>query len=498
MFKRGEIMKAIMVMYDSLNRRMLSPYGCDWIKTPNFERLAKKTVVFDNSYAGSLPCMPARREIHTGRYNFLHRSWGPVEPFDDSMPEILKENGIYSHLISDHYHYWEDGGATYHMRYNSWEMVRGQEGDNWKGEVKDPMIPDTVSNTGRNRSYWVNRKYMKDEKTHYQTKTFDLGLEFIEKNCNEDNWFLHLETFDPHEPYFSPQLYKALYPHDYDGKHFDWPPYRKVNEKDSEISHVIYENVALVSMCDYNLGRVLDMMDEKNMWEDTMLIVNTDHGFLLGEHGCWAKSWAPFYNEVAHTPLFIWDPRVKAKGERRKALVQTIDLAPTLLDYFEIGIPKDMQGKPLQKTVLSDRPVRKAALFGIHGGHVNCTDGRYVYMRGIKEKENKPLYQYTLMPTGHGSGRAFIDIDELKTIQLAGPFSFTKGIKVMKIESQSIKKTYGSQCEFKTMLFDLQSDPAQLNTIEDPNIENCMIDYMKKLMRENDCPEEQFMRLGLK
>lgn len=52
-----------------------------------------------------------------------------MEPYDDSMPEILKKNGIYSHLNSDHYHYWEDGGCTYHNRYSSWENVRGQEGD---------------------------------------------------------------------------------------------------------------------------------------------------------------------------------------------------------------------------------------------------------------------------------------------------------------------------------------------------------------------------------
>ena len=76
--------------------------------------------------------MPARRELHTGRYNFLHRAWGPLEPFDDSMPRMLTENGVYSHLISDHYHYWEDGGATYHNRYSSWEIVRGQEGDKWR------------------------------------------------------------------------------------------------------------------------------------------------------------------------------------------------------------------------------------------------------------------------------------------------------------------------------------------------------------------------------
>ena len=52
--------------------------------------------------------MPARRELHTGRYNFMHRCWGPIEPFDESMPQILKENGIHSHLVSDHAHYWEE------------------------------------------------------------------------------------------------------------------------------------------------------------------------------------------------------------------------------------------------------------------------------------------------------------------------------------------------------------------------------------------------------
>ena len=99
-------MKAIMVMFDSLNRHLLEPYGCDWTKTPNFARLAEHTVTFDNFYAGSLPCMPARRELHTGRYNFLHRAWGPIEGYDDSMPEILKSNGIYTHLVTDHWHYW--------------------------------------------------------------------------------------------------------------------------------------------------------------------------------------------------------------------------------------------------------------------------------------------------------------------------------------------------------------------------------------------------------
>ena len=75
-----------------------------------------------------MPCMPARRELHTGRYNFLHRAWGPLEPFDDSAPEIMKELGTYCHFSTDHQHYFEDGGSTYHARYNTWTFHRGHEG----------------------------------------------------------------------------------------------------------------------------------------------------------------------------------------------------------------------------------------------------------------------------------------------------------------------------------------------------------------------------------
>jgi arylsulfatase A-like enzyme len=66
-------MKTVFVLFDSLNRKALSCYGGKDIETPNFQRLANRSVVFDNHYVGSLPCMPARRDLHTGRLNFLHR-----------------------------------------------------------------------------------------------------------------------------------------------------------------------------------------------------------------------------------------------------------------------------------------------------------------------------------------------------------------------------------------------------------------------------------------
>ena len=486
-------MKVIMVMFDSLNRHMLQPYGGDWVQTPNFERLAKKSITFENSYIGSMPCMPARRELHTGRYNFLHRSWGPLEPFDDSMPQILKENGIHAHLVTDHQHYWEDGGATYHNRYSTYEFVRGQEGDLWKGVVAEVDNATEKNHPGyyMYRQDKINRTYLQTEAKMPQARTFELGLEFLHTNHQADNWFLQLETFDPHEPFFTQQQWKELYPHDYEGPPFDWPPYARVTEPPEQVQHACYEYAALMTMCDHYLGKVLDMMDQYNLWDDTMLIVNTDHGYLLGEHDWWAKARMPWYNELAHTPLFIWDPRSRIMNERRISLVQTIDIPATILEYFGIDCPTDMEGKPLRQTIVDDTPVREYALFGTHGGHVNITDGHYVYMRAA-EGDNTPLYEYTLMPTHM---RERFTTSQLQSIELHDPFIFTKNCQVMKIKKQA---TPWAIPVFETLLFDLNQDENQEKPIKDEAVEQRMIDNMIVVMQSNDAPEEQYQRLGLK
>jgi arylsulfatase A-like enzyme len=441
--------------------------------------------------------MPARRELHTGRYNFLHRSWGPMEPFDDSMPQLLKQNGVHSHLCSDHYHYWEEGGANYHTKFSSWEIARGQEGDPWISNltanvrIPDPLHP-TQDHGGWGRQDWVNRTHIGDDETMWpQARTFRQGLRFLDTNWQEDNWFLQIETFDPHEPYHVPERFKNLYDDQYDGPFFDWPPYRQVTESAEDVQHIRLTNAALISMCDEHLGKVLDFMDEHDMWQDTMLIVNTDHGFLLGEHDCWAKCWAPFYNEIAWTPLWIWDPRVKVAGERRQSLVQTIDLAPTLLEYFGVAIPADMQGIPLTGVLRDDTPVREAGLFGLHGGHVNVTDGRYVYMRApAPGQPNEPLYQYTHMPAHM---RNAFSLEEMQAMEIAPPFRFTKGCPTMKLPGHGWKCAHN----FRTMLFNIDADPRQEHELDDPAVEERMLQLLRQCMRESEAPAEQYERLGV-
>jgi arylsulfatase A-like enzyme len=181
------------------------------------------------------------------------------------MPQILKEQGTHAHLVSDHYHYWEDGGCTYHTRYNSWQCSRGQEGDPLIGDLREPSIPDP--NPERSHHYvakqdWVNRGHMHKEEDFPQAKTFAMGMDYIRMNKDADNWFLHLETFDPHEPYYVPEKYKKLYDFDYSKIRNDWPTYSPENGREELSEHYRYLNAALISMCDEYLGKILDLMDE--------------------------------------------------------------------------------------------------------------------------------------------------------------------------------------------------------------------------------------------
>ncbi|MFC0681514.1 sulfatase-like hydrolase/transferase [Lysobacter korlensis] len=485
-------MKAIVVLFDSLNRRFLPAYGGDQVELPAFERLAERSVTFDTCYGGSMPCMPARRELHTGRSNFLHRSWGPLEPFDDSVPELLRDAGVYTHLVTDHQHYWEDGGATYHNRFSTYEFLRGQEGDRWKGHVADPDIPESVTwlRRGAWRQDWVNRAYMATIEDHSQTKTVDAGLEFVATNAAADSWMLQIECFDPHEPFFSYEEHKRPSAAEYTGPHFDWPDYRRVVEDEATVEHAREEYFSLLRFCDQSLARVLDAMDEHDLWEDTMLIVCTDHGLLLGERGWWGKNVQPWYDENIHTPLFVWDPRSGAAGERRDALVQTLDLGPTLLEFFGVPLTSDMEGRPLS-TLLSDgSPIRETGLFGSFGGHVCITDGRYVYMRSSATAENAPLYEHTLMPT-HLHSR-FTPV-ELADAELVPPFPFTKNAPLLRTRGFGV----GSPYNFGTLLYDIESDPAQLEPLRDPDLELRMAGLLVEAMRQNSAPPSQFERLGL-
>jgi arylsulfatase A-like enzyme len=505
--------RAIFVLFDSLNRLALGAYG-GTVATPNIDRFARSAVTFDTHYVGSLPCMPARRDLHTGRLNFTHRSWGPLEPFDNSAPELLKEHGIHSHLVTDHAHYFEEGGITYHQRFSTWDFIRGQENDPWKAMVDPPLerfrerydprhykFAGDIDASARMRlQHAINKEWMVEEGDFTTARCFASAFEFLETNKDADNWFLHLECFDPHEPFDAPERFKKAHETGWNGGVLNWPFYEHVKDSPEEIAEIRANYAASVAMCDEYFGRLLDVMDAHGMWEDTALILTTDHGYLLAEHDWWGKNLEPYYEQISHIPLMVHHPaHVDRAGTRAGGLTQTYDLMPTILDVFGVTPPNEVQGTSVLGQLRGSGSGREVGIFGMFGGPIGATDGRYACYLYPEDLYAPGLHEYTLRPAHI---RSMMSVAELQTAELCRDFGFTKGMPVLRIDAlrdaRRIPNVDGRVFEsYGTQLFDLSADPRQLTPIRDGGIEARLKAGIAAVLRAHEAPPELFARYGL-
>ena len=500
-------MRLVFLLLDSLNRHALSCYNSATRPTPAFDRLADKGVVFGNHYVGSLPCMPARRDLLTGRLNFLHRSWGPVEPFDHCFPAQLDKNGIYSHLISDHYHYWEEGGCGYHNQYSSAEFVRGQERDLWKAMVQPPLermrsqYHPMLSGVERRAPNMVNREYIKQESDYPTVQCIDLALDFLDTNAKADNWFLQIELFDPHEPFTAPDQFKEGYKTDYDGPILDWPIYDKLELGQAEIDELKANYLAVVAMCDANLGRLLDYFDENQLWDDTAIILTSDHGFLLGEQDWWGKNRMPVLDPIARIPLIIFHPEhASLAGQRRGSLTQCLDIPDTILEIFHTPASDSAtysQGSSLMQTLAEDTKNREFALYGLFGAALNITDGQHTFFLYPVDYQSA-FHEYTLMPVHPAS---FFTQQEFFNAELVHDMAFGNGYPLMKIPAlHSAKRPPmqgGGWGDASSVLYNLKEDPGQLQPLSNPELEKSMRLAIRALLIDNHAPSELYQRFAL-
>ncbi|MCI8622424.1 MAG: sulfatase [Provencibacterium sp.] len=482
-------MKTIFLLMDSLNRHYLEAYGGQ-VKTPNLDRLIARSLRFDNHWCGSMPCMPARRELMTGRLNFLEAPWGAIEPWDDCLPvELRRQKRVYSHLITDHYHYFHGGGEGYHTLFDSWEFERGQEGDVWHPLVKEPEIP--VFRGKNRRAYWVNRTFIDPEQDEsYPTpRCFMRAMEFLENNHSADNWHLHLEVFDPHEPFVCPKKYRDLYQDDWKGPyHFDWPPYAAVTEGPEAVQHIRRSYAGVLSMADVWLGKLLDKMDELDMWKDTVLILTTDHGHLLGEHGYWAKNYMFDYRELAQLPLFICAPSVSPG--RRQALTASMDIMPTLMQLHGARLPDGVHGRSLCHLLHQEESHHDAVLYGYFGKDINLFNGRYTYCR--QPLNGSVVHRHTLMPT---STAGFIDREQLQRAEMGIFLRYCHDIPQLRIAVPSHR--HADAPDFNP-IYDLDSDPWQEHPLRSPGLEKNLEETMGRLLDRFDAPDCQYVRTGLR
>ena len=490
-------MKTILILSDTLNRRFLPAYGNKWVKTPNIDRLAKKSVTFNNHWAGSMPCMPARRDMLTGRLNFLEKPWGGMEPFDVSLTDLMRESGVYSHMITDHYHYFHPGGENYHAGFNSWELIRGQELDCFAANIKGEDRPERI---GRwSPVYGKNKALYNEEKDYPTAKTFQAGIDWLDKNKDQDDYFLWLEVFDPHEPFDVPDEFLEMYDDDWDGPVYNWPRYDFLDEEKGEtkeaVNHLRKRYAASLTMMDKQLGKLLDKLEENNNLDDTMIILTTDHGFMLGEHNCTGKNEFHVWNEQAHLPLFVKMPGNIHAGETRNQLTQNIDLFPTLCDYYNISYLNSINGESWKPILENNEPAkRNAALYGYYAKAVNITDGKFTYFRSPKE-DNQPLNAYFLSTIGN-SHHKLMAKKIYENASLGNHLPYTD-YPVIKAPFQDAKLWYNCGHFDQTMLFDIENDYEQKNNLANTETEKKYKELLISNMKMLEVPEENFERLEL-
>lgn len=495
-------MNTIVVLMDSLNLHCLEPYGATHVRTPNLQRLAERSVVFDNHFVGSLPCMPARRELLTGRREFLWRGWGHIEPWDRHLATDALRCGFTTQMITDHYHYWENGAHGYFEPFQGMEFIRGHELDFWDtapltdtpewARSIDRYRPQHWSHPeGWGSFYYQNaRNFLMDESLFPCAKVMQRSADWLDRNHQQEKFLLWTETFDPHEPHFLPEPYRTLYsPDGRDHPEFTcWPPYQNRNESDRflaeasdlELAWIRSQYYGKVTMVDHWLGRLLDRMDALDLWKNTTLILTTDHGHELCEERSLLNPYAKGYpHREAHAriPLLICHPQATA-GRRVSALTTAVDLCATLRDLCGDAVPNGPDGLSLLPLLLGESEThREHVLFGDFGTGVCLATNEWILAQGCRT--DHPLHWYSTtglhvspqMSAGH-----FIPSVEIPQWRIPMP---------------------GMECPS----FLWRRQPFSLNpgnqTLQEPRVLSAMRDRLRQALSEAPCPPELPARLGL-
>lgn len=501
--------RAVVLLLDSLNRHMLGCYGGREFTTPNIDRLAARSQQFTNHYTGSLPCMPARHDILCGALDFLWKPWGSVELWERPLTYELKRKGVVTQLITDHPHLFETGGENYHTDFFAWDYLRGHESDPWRTRADPswqgaPALPAGTKYPDKASPYDLSRSYFREEADFPGPKTMQATADWLNKHGqHHEEFLLFVDEFDPHEPFDCPEPWASRYDQNWSGDRIIWPPYTSAAIESGSLTedqarHIRNNYGAKLSMIDHWLGKVLDALDAGNFWEDTLVILCTDHGHYLGEKDIFGKPRVIQYETIGHTPLLIAHPELAPKEIH--TLTTNVDLHATLSDLFELKHEHVTHGKSLIPIMQSpSTPHRDWAIGGIFGNWVQIQDGRYKYARAPVEN-NFPLSmwsnRWSTMPVPYYPGlrlpnpdqRAYIDFMPGSDVPvLRQPFEPGDMMPFWSLGG-SVDDHY---------LFDLQEDPDETQNLIGTPLESKMIALLDDALSSLEAPKEQAQRLGL-
>jgi arylsulfatase A-like enzyme len=540
----------VVVLLDSLNRHMLGSYGGTEFDTPNLDRFAARSSQFRSHVTGSLPCMPARHDILVGALDFLWKPWGSIELWEESITASLRRANVATMLVSDHPHLFETGGENYHVDFAGWDYVRGHEGDPWK-TYADPSAygAPTLTTEGRplitnaadggwflrdqlgiadrsfgHRHYDDSRTWFRSEDDFPGPRTMATAAGWLRHaSAAHDRWMLFVDEFDPHEPFDTPEPWASMYDDDpltseeLAVGRLVWPPYLVGGTATGTLSERQARQIrnnygAKLSMIDHHFGRLLDELDEQDLWDTTAVIVCTDHGHYLGERRAagapgedatdiWGKPAIPQFEPLGHTPLMVHWPGTSPR--RIDALTTNVDINATIADAFGVEVSHRTHGQSMVPllTGTSDA-IRDWAIGGVYGNWVQVTDGRRKYARAPVD-DNLPLSmwsnRWSTMPahTGLEDYMRFPKPDRRAALDFM-PGSDVPVIRQPFAAGDTVPFWAGGARHVgRHHLYDLDVDPDERENRRGEPTESDMIDLLRTALVAVEAPGEQLVRLGI-
>lgn len=359
-------MNIVVIMADTFRRDHLAAYGdpAPWtrtghedepfIDTPNLDRLAAESALFDRFYLSSYPTVPCRSDLFTGTYGFPHRGWQPLEPDDVILSELVSSHGHVPAMIFDTPMLVADS-YNYSRGFAGWDFVRGQHSDRWDVDpvvMTMPAAARKLKSVPATQRYLRNTRFRSGEQDWMCAQTVTHSIDWLERNKTRDNFLLWIDMWDPHEPFDAPAADLARYADpSFKGDEIIYPSYGRVEYMTpAELDHVRALYAALVTLSDRWIGHLLDTLASTGLDANTMVIFLSDHGHLFGDHGLQGKPTGPLgklYEVTTRCPLIIRHPDGSGAGTRIDGIAQHPDVTATILDSLGIDMPASMQGRSL-------------------------------------------------------------------------------------------------------------------------------------------------------
>ena len=373
-------MNCVLIIVDSWRKDHCGCYGNEWIHTPNLDALASESVLFTRAYPESLPTLPVRRALQTGKrvYPFHSHSqykgdfqgspgWGPVEEELDTMAELVRAQGYRTAFFTDTYHQFKPS-KNFHRGFDEWAWIRGQEHDPYRSgpPVSEDGINRHLPADARvawrresHRKYLINVSGRRSEEDYFPAQVFRGGADWLARNQDAERFFLVLDSFDPHEPWDPPVYYRKMYDPDDDVADVIWSNYGAADEySPRELQRMRANYAGECTLVDRWLGHFVNALSTSGRLEDTVVALISDHGHNLGDHNLTGKQGHPLTRAVADLVMMIRHPGAEATGATCDALCYNFDLTTTLMTMLGEQVPAQMEGIDLWPVVRGERPGR--------------------------------------------------------------------------------------------------------------------------------------------